>query len=244
MKSKLLLSSIAVILLFITQSCHLQFGTLVFDQQNSEIISSEELIQFVKNKEHPTIVLRTPVSRDSTAAETNAYYNYLIEKELVKSGFKVKDVDLFNGLVDKTSMDDYKNLKDITGVDLVLELIKIKKDIPYTTDKFYTKNGEIRELNDYVISRFGAIIEYKIIMVGSNESVGLYTFYYSPCSSDSNIGDCNCILGYKNGMNKIYPKKNWCHSRENPEFMPMDESLMEDFFIQSVRSMISDMKGK
>ena len=244
MKSRLLLFSFASILLFVTQSCHLQFGTLVFEQQDSEIISSEELTNFVKNKEHPTIVLRTPVSKDSTSAKTNAYYNYLIEKELVKSGFKVKDVDLFNELVSKTTIDDYKNLKEITNVDLILELIKIKKNIPYTTDRFYTKKGEERELNDYVISRFGAIIEYKVIMVGSNEAVGLYTFYYSPCSSDSNIGDCNCILGYKNGLNKIYPKKNWCHSRENPEFMPMDENLMEDFFIQSVRSMISDMKGK
>lgn len=243
MKSKLYLFSIAILLLSITQSCHLQFGTLKFDTQNAEMLSSDKLVNYLQNNPKPNIVLRVPDANDTTSAKTNAYYNYLIEKELVMGGINVKDAKLFNKTLKESSAEDYKNLKEITGVDLILELVRIKKDVPYTTNIFFTKHDEKRELNNYQISRFGAIIEFKIVMVENNEDAGLYTFYYTPCSSESNNGDCGCILGYKNGLNKIYPKKNWCRQRINPELQSMDETLMEDFFVESVRNIVLDLKG-
>ena len=243
MKSKLLLFSIAIILLSLTQSCRLQFGTLQFDAKQADMLSSDELVTFIRNHPKPTIVVRTKETNDSIIAKTNAYYNYLMEKELVKSGFKVKDAELFSKTAEKANVEDYKRLNVITGVDLILELVRIKKDVPYTTEIFYTKNNEKRELNNYQISRNGAIIEFKLVLVGNNKAEGLYTFYYTPCSSKSNNGDCGCILGYKNGLNKIYPEKNWCRKRINPELQSMDESLMEDFFTESVQNIIFDIKG-
>ncbi len=243
MKSKLLLFSMTALFLILMQSCHLQFGTLQFDKKQADLQSSDQIKSFIKSNPQPTIVLKVPITKDDTASSrSSAYYNYLIEKELVKSGFKVKDANLFNEVIKKSSSSDYNKLKEITGVDLILELVTIKKDIRYYTDRFYTNKGEERLLNDYSISRYGAIIEFKLVLLGTNEYVGTYTFYYSPCSDDDNSGDCSCVLGYKNGLNKIYPKKNWCGSRTNPEFDPMDENSMEDFFIESVQNMVLDIK--
>jgi hypothetical protein len=243
MKAKIILYTSVSLILFFTQSCHLKKGILKFEASQDEISTTADMHVFLQTHPHPTIALRASFfGINDTSYNPNNYIYYILEKELINQGFTVKDMVLFNELTKKTKADNFQKLSDITGVDLILDLTNINTEIAFATDRFYTLKGEERILNNYNINRLGAIIEYKLIDVHTANTIGTYTFYYTPCADTNAQDDCHCLLGYKDGLNKIYPQINFCHKRAKPDTEQIDDQTLENFAQESIQSMLADWK--
>jgi hypothetical protein len=146
-----------------------------------------------------SIVLRVPGQITKVLEEDKFAYNSIyntVEKEIAKAGFTVRDRGLFQQVLENTTV-DYSKIKELTGTDLILELVgyeKIKYPVPSYIDqdgnekatkagltisreKDFTITGE----KDFTIT--GAKAEFKIISVKENDFVGSYIFYSTPCTN-------------------------------------------------------------
>ncbi|MBC8485767.1 MAG: hypothetical protein H8D45_06970 [Bacteroidetes bacterium] len=241
LKSNLVLI-LAGVLLF--SSCALQKGHLSFQGKNDEIIATPKIKDYLKTRTNPSIVLKAPnTETKSTQSDPNSYIYNAIEKELLIAGFDVKDRGLFNEVVSKSKEIDYRELKKLTNTELLLELVYVSIKIEYGTNKFYTKNGEQKVVNQN-FTKYGAVIEFKLIIIETNEFAGSYSFYYTPCSSE-NTG-CECEIAYKNYLTpRIYPYLSFCRGQNNSnkEYEYVSEIVMEDFVREGVKLMIKEMRN-
>jgi hypothetical protein len=51
----------------------------------------------------------------------------------------------------------------------------------YKTNKYYNKNNEEKVEPSTTHKRFGASVEFKVVLISSNEFAGIYKFNYTPC---------------------------------------------------------------
>ncbi|MDE3235565.1 MAG: hypothetical protein KGO81_06380 [Bacteroidota bacterium] len=169
-----------------------------------EIVKNDAKLQFLKTITSPTIVLRVPTTnRDvlgedkSVKAGTNnnisqlnplydgATYN-IIEKELLKGGFTVRDRALFAKVLDDKNVQDYSKIKELTETDLILELSNIEY-VPYRLNSFsyFTKGRKNAEKENVVncnnnISLYGIKLEFRLIKVKDNDFIGSFTYNCPP----------------------------------------------------------------
>lgn len=194
----------SVIAIITLSSCGIKEGYLKFNQIPDELIAPEKIRAFLKQNPNPSIVLRVPqTTAGATQSDPNNHLYIAIEKELVLQGFNLKDRGLFNQVLNSQKDLDYSKITDLTGTDLILELIKVDTKIPFNTNKAYTKKDVEVILKDINYLRYGASIEFKLIMVKNNEHGGSYTFTLTPCTELND--DCNCKVPYKFGE-KFYPE--------------------------------------
>ena len=208
MKKCLVILTVFFVLLI--NSCGLKRGYLKFDNRNDELIATEKIKDFIKQNPQPSIVLRVPISeKNATDADQNSYIYTAIEKELVLAGFVLRDRGLFNEVVSSQAALNYSKIVELTNTDLILELVKVDTKIPFKTNKAYKKDGTEVILKKLSYTRLGASIEFKLILVKSNEYGGSYSFTYAPCTEKND--NCYCQVPYKTS-NKFYPdyKLNWC----------------------------------
>jgi hypothetical protein len=113
-----------------------------------------------------------------------------IEKELLKQGFSVRDRGLFNELLSKSSISDYSKIKELTNTDIILEVVNIDPSVVYTTNKvtLINKNKEREQIGNIDYKKYGASIEYRIIMIRNNEIAGTYKYNYQPCPTGCKVG--------------------------------------------------------
>jgi hypothetical protein len=158
--------------------------TVKFTQKTDEIVNTKSLKEYLSENENPKIVLRVTRSEENvTENEENDYLFNAIENQLLESGFIVRDRQLFTQIISNMeSSDDYKNLKEKSDTDLIIELIKIKRDVEYTTNKYIDDKGREKTEVSVVRKKYGATIEFKVILINSNEFAGLYKFNYTPCT--------------------------------------------------------------
>lgn len=236
-----------LVLLIVTASCR-QTGYLKYQGKSDEIITTAKIKKFMSENENPSIVLRVPQSEQNTTQEDpNAYIYNAIEKELVLAGFNVKDRGLFNEVVRKSEETDYEKLKDITETDLILELVQMRFDIKHETNKFYTKKDKekIASRNASITKR-GAVIEFKLVILEKNDYGGSYSFNYTPCDgSESSRADCNCQVAHKGS--KMYPEISICKEnrkkrRKKEAFETIDRDLAELFVRNGIKKMIAETK--
>lgn len=231
-------------ILFLLLSCSsLQMGLIRFEGKQDEIIATNKIVEFIKNNPNPSIVLRVPnTEKQATQSDPNGYIYNAIEKELVLANFNVKDRGLFNEVVNKSSGIDYTKIKEITGTELILELVRVQPNVEYSTNRVYTKTGETKIFNNHIIKRAGAAIEFKLIIVENNDYGGSYSFYYTPCS-ESSTPDCTSYIGYKNFPNKVYPNINKCKSNSKlAAYETVDQNIVEEFVRNGVKRMILEIK--
>jgi hypothetical protein len=167
--------------------------TVKFSPKNDEITTTPSLKEYLTTNPNPKIVLRTisRVSTDNvTEKEKNNYLYNAIESELLKSGFVVRDRQLFDKIVTNSdNNNNYENLKEKSDTDLIIELTHLDRSIVYQTNKYYDNKG--REKTSSVLSTktfYGATIEFKVIMINTNEFAGIYKFNYVPCVNGCNYG--------------------------------------------------------
>lgn len=249
MKFKVIL--LISVTLFIATSCGIKKGFLKFDKRNDEVFATSKIKEFMRKNPRPSIVLRVPnTNTDALQSDQNSYIYTAIEKELLKADFDLKDRGLFNQVVNSQQGLDYSKISQLTGTDLILELVKINPKISISTNKAYTKDGIPKLTKDFNYTRDGASIEFKIIIVKNNDFGGSYTFNYTPCQDDSYLNDCNCQVGYKKS-GKFYSDidVNFCDEneekpkkKEQSSYQTIPQDLFESFVREGVKKVIASIK--
>lgn len=237
-------------------ACSIQKGTLQYEGKKNEIIATDEIRNYMRDIGTPSIVLRVPTTEDDAIkSDPNDYVYNAIEKELLIGGFNVKDRGLFGEVMKRKSGSvNYLDIKDLTGADLILELVNIDTKIKHVTNTILTKNGVEKVYEGNSVTKFGALIEFKLILVKDNVFAGSYTFFYTPCLKEKNTG-CECNIGYTSY--NIFPEMNYCKIKEkakdkkkkkrkegaDPEeaFEYIDRNVMEDFVRNGVRLMVKEI---
>ena len=178
----------------IISACGTSSKFIKFPKQPDDVYANNNLKEFFKTNNTPNIVLRVPNNNDkatsntSTGKDNNILYN-AIEKELLKQGFSVRDRGLFNELLSKAQSSDYSKIKELTNTDIILEVVNIDPAVIYTTNKvtLVGKKKETQEIGTVDYKKYGASVEFRLIMVKNNEIAGTYKYNYQPCASGCEI---------------------------------------------------------
>lgn len=181
-------------------SCSTSSNIIKFPKQPDEVFANPNLINFFKSNKSPNIVLRVPNNNDKATSNTslnkdnNVLYN-AIEKELLRNGFSVRDRGLFNELLSKSQTTDYSKIKELTNTDIILEVVNIDPAVVYTTNKITIlgKKRNTEQIGNVDYKKYGASVEYRIIMVKNNEIAGTYKYNYQPCADGCELGSFNFI---------------------------------------------------
>lgn len=163
---------------------------IYFPKIKSERLTKENLKDLIQSKPNPSVVLRIPNVYDRPTSntinnDTMQFFFSSIEKELLKQGIDVRDRGLFNESIKNSQTSDYSKMTALTNTDIILEIVNINRDIKYNTNKITQvgKKGQEKEIltkNNFYV--WGTSIEYKVILVKTNEVAGIYKFYSNPCS--------------------------------------------------------------
>ncbi len=229
---------ILILVLFFSlfSSCFkVQRGIITFSETSPDIYTKLSLRKFFQSNPNPKIVLRVPQSaKDATTEESFSHSNVYnaIEKELLKSGFNVRDRGLFKEILKKPSITDYSKMKDLTDTDLILELVNLRTDIEYSTNEYVTpKKGKKRKLTSGNITLYGASAEFKIILINTNEVAGSYEFNYAPCTR-------GCPY-YINEQGKVFKRREG-RITEVPSYENVETDFLVEFMSASTRELIEN----
>lgn len=231
----------SLVLLLSFSSC-LQRGYIKFNSLDDEKIATKTIKKFLKENPNPSIVLKAPYSENkSTSSDRNAYIYNAIEKELLMANFNVKDRGLFNEVIHKSKEVDYKNIKELTNTDLLLELVQQSRKVEFKTNKYFNKKGEEKVFKDKEFTLYGAVIEFKLTIIETNQFAGSYTFYWSPCTELDY--ECDCEVAYKFGGARTYRHLSFCRDKnDNSGYEYVSENKMVNFVREGIKRMISELK--
>ena len=218
---------------FFTSCLQMQKGIVTFSEASPEVFTKLSLRKFFQSNPNPKIVLRVPQSaKDATSEEffsQSDVYN-AIEKELLKSGFNVRDRGLFNEVLKKPTTTDYSKIHDLTDTDIILELVSLRTDVEYNTNKYVTpKKGTKRKLSSGGITLYGASAEFKIILIKSNEVAGSYQFNYAPCTQGCGY--------YINEQGNVF-KRSKGKMAEIPSYEFVETDFLVEFMSESTKELI------
>ena len=213
--------------------------TLKFTHRPPDVTTTPSLKIFLANNYPPKVVLRVnKTSQNVTDNENNDRLYTLIDNRLLANGFIVRDRQLFNQIIGNQENNvDYKKLKDKTDTDLIIELTKLETNILYKTNKYYTKKGKENFEKTDSYERAGASVEFKIILINSNELAGLYKFYWVPC--DEETGGCILTESAKDIKKEM---KNSKKGKTQGYEIVMDKEEMEAFIKDATDKLVNEMK--
>jgi len=203
-----------------------------YQQLPDDIFSNSNVSPFSRVTPAPKIVLRVPdalsKSDEMTLKRNNLLYNS-IEKELIKAGFSVRDRILFNEIFKKAGGNDYSGIKNLTDTDLILEVVNIDAAIIYSTHTvtWAYKKKQKQKMQDIVYRSYGASVEYKLIMVKTNEISATYKYNYQPCANGCEV---DSFIFYRKNRTETALK----------ETVPT--SILETFIQYSVQNLIKTLK--
>jgi len=183
-------------------------GVFRYTPGSDEIVTNKSKLDFIRSTSNPTIVLRVPDANKGVLEEdknvktdgrredgNNSLYNLnvynIIEKELLKGGFTVRDRALFQKVLGDKSVGDYSKIKELTETDLILELSTLEYvSYPYTEFTTYSKGRRGVDVTNTIscsnnISIYGLKLEFRLIKVKENDFIGSFTYYYSMCPNNT-----------------------------------------------------------
>jgi len=179
---KLLKLTAIMLFVAVTTSCSTT-KILKFEKSKDNIVTTPSLKEFLNTTKSPKVVLRvSDASYTVTEGENIDYLYNAIENQLLASGFVVRDRQLFNQIIgNNDNTIDYEKLKEKSDTDLIIELTKLDPQVLYETNKYYTKD-DVEKVDKYrKRQEYGASIEFKVILIETNEFAGIYKFNYTPC---------------------------------------------------------------
>lgn len=209
--------------------------TLKFSQKADDIVTTQSLKEFLINNKTPKVVLRVNDASYTVTEDENIDYLYnAIENQLLASGFIVRDRQLFNQIIgnDENNI-DYKKLKEKSDTDLIIELTKIDSKILYETNKYYDKNNFERLDKAGVRKRYGASVEFKIVLINSNEFAGVYKFNYTPCVS-------GCVIS--KSFKDIQKEMRLFKKKGVTPYEGVEKDVMEDFIKNATFQLVTEMR--
>jgi hypothetical protein len=179
---------IILLILRIFPSCSPVTKVIKYPTKPDDIYANSNLKTYFKTNNSISIVLKVPNSADKATSNTvntvdNSVLYNAVEKELLKEGFSVRDRGLFNELIEKSQSNDYSKLRDLTNTDLILEIVNFDFGVIYTTNKIteISKNKEKEVIQPIDYKASGLSVQFKLILVKTNEIAGTYNFNYKPC---------------------------------------------------------------
>ena len=201
---KTLLVTLFILSVFYTEAFRRPV-TVTFEKTKDEIFTKPQLKALLAQNPNPAILIRMPNGNGNvssgesgisglefTKAEKNQVVS-AIEKSLILSGFSVRDRAIYEKVLDNMNNGDYSKMADLTGTDLVLEVVDISLEEYHTNT--VDRKGADKSYNCNFSGFYGWKVEMKIISVKLNEVVGLYTFYKTPCTKGCNFElDLHCNL--------------------------------------------------
>ena len=217
--------------------------TLKFSQKPDEIVKTESLKQFLTRNKNPKVVLRIPqntstvTNSEKNEANLNENKDYLynaIENQLLASGFVVRDRQLFNQIIGNNDNNiDYQKLKDKSDTELIIELTKLDPKILYETNKYYDKNDNEKVEGYGTRKEYGASVEFKIVLINSNEFAGVYKFNYTPC-----VNGCVISKSYKDIKRevKLFQKKGVA------AYEGVERDVLEEFIKNAASQLVAEMR--
>lgn len=203
-----------------------------FSPTPDDITTTESLKSYLDNNPSPKVVLRTSSTAITITNEDRSDFLYnAMENELLKSGFVVRDRQLFNQIVSNEKNNvDYKNIKEKTDTDLIIELIKIDPSVVYSTNKYYDDKGR-EKVDPYNTQKYyGATIIFKVILIDSNEFAGIYEFNYTPCTEGCKI----------QSVQKRKSRKDL--EEETEVYEGVEFNMLEEFAKNATRKLVDEMR--
>lgn len=212
-------------------------GTVQFSPAPKDTYTSDNLKQFLKATKQPKIVLRAPDSYSSFSVVRNEKISFQslyndIEKELMKTGFIVRDRKLFESTFGQYDIQDGKMIKKKFDTDLILELVNIS-NVDFATNKFTTSKGE-KVLSNGQIRMTGARAEFRVILLNDNQIAGSYKFNYAPCTQG-----CNYTIDY---YGNLYRAKSTSSSDRVQPYEVMGSDI-NPFIIRCTQDLIREIKN-
>ncbi|SIQ89766.1 hypothetical protein [Maribacter ulvicola] len=210
--------------------------TLKFSQKDDDIIRTESLKHFLNENKNPKVVLRVnESSMNVTEEDNNDYLFNAIENQLLSSGFIVRDRQLFNQIIENDENNiDYKQLKEKSDTDLIIELTKLNPQVMYETNKYYDqKNRERIELS-HSYQKYGASVEFKVVVINSNEFAGVYKFNYTPCTN-------GCVIS--KSMSELRREREKKANDDKKGYEGVERNELEIFIKNATKQLVTEMRN-
>jgi len=223
------------LLLAITYSCSTS-KTVRFTKKQDDIVKTESLKSFLDKTKNPKVVLRVSDASYMVTEDENVDYLFnAIENQLLSSGFVVRDRQLFNQIIgNKDNTIDYEVLKDKSDTDLIIELIKLDPKVIYKTNKYYDKNNTEKVEKDIERYRwYGASVEFKVVLIKSNEFAGVYKFNYTPCIE-------GCVI--KKSLKELEKERKLREQEEKKGYEGVEKDELEDFIKKATIHLVEEMR--
>ncbi len=210
--------------------------TLKFTKKADDVVKTESLKEFLKNNKNPKVVLRvTNTSYTVTEGEDINYVFNAIENQLLASGFIVRDRQLFNQIIGNTDNNvDYNVLKNKSDTDLIIELTKLDPKVKYSTNKYYNQKNEEKLESDYLHERYGASVEFKVILISSNQFAGIYKFNYTPCVE-------GCVIS--KSISELMKERKKKEKEGVQAYEGVEKDELEVFIKDATIKLVNEMRG-
>jgi hypothetical protein len=225
-------------------------GIFKYTPGSDEVVTNKSKLEFIKAASNPTIVLRVPDANKGVLEEdknvksdgrkddgNNSLYNInvynIIEKELLKGGFTVRDRALFQKVLGDKSVNDYSKIKELTETDLILELSTLEY-VGYPFNSFgYTLTGRrnmdtrssISCSNSIVI--YGLKLEFRLIKVKENDFIGSFTYYHSMCPDNTCVYSVNVNNNTRGCSDPFLQQGNLVYTGKNLISQPSREAFVK-----------------
>lgn len=209
--------------------------TLRFSNKQDDIVNTESLREFLNSNKNPKVVLRVNSSSYTVTEDENIDYLYnTIENQLLASGFIVRDRQLFNQIIgNEENTVDYEKLKDKSDTDLIIELTKLNPQVLYKTNKYYNKNGDEKIESSFTHERYGASVEFKVILIKSNEFAGIYKFNYTPCVD-------GCVIS--KSLKELTKERKARENEERKGYEGVEKDELEIFIKDATQKLVTEMR--
>lgn len=150
-------------------------------------VTRPALADYMRSTADPTIVLRVPAPQGQVAQSQaqpgdgafNQIYN-LIEKELVKAGFAVRDRGLLDAIVRSGQNLDYPLILERTRAQLILEIVSIQTKDFHNNQYARADNKGHGALAAGTFPIQGWQFECRVTLVSTGEIGGIYTIDIAP----------------------------------------------------------------
>lgn len=221
---------------FLLSSCSTT-KTIKFTQKPNEVQTTEVLSVFLSKTKNPKVVLRVKeTSNNVTDKENNDYLYNAIENQLMASGFIVRDRQLFNQIIGNNENNlNYENLNKKSDTDLIIELTKLDRSVLYETNRYIDSKGSERtdDLSG-PFQRYGATVQFKVVLIKNNQFAGLYDFNYTPCVEGCII--TKSFQDMKEEMKRL--RKQGVQPYEGVE-----KNELEEFIKTATKNLVSEMRS-
>jgi hypothetical protein len=153
----------------------------------ADLVTRPALAEYLRATPSPTIVLRVPAPQGQIAQEQKQQgsqtlddiYN-LLEKELVKADFAVRDRGLLDAIVRSGQNLDYPLILARTNAQLILEIVSIKSREFNTAEYVRVDTRKAGTLPAGTFPIQGWRFECKVTLVSTGEIGGIYTIDVAP----------------------------------------------------------------